>query len=184
VLPMINLPGIGGSGESHWQTFWERKDRKITRFAPNDWDRPELDDWIAALDVAISQVDPLPILVGHSLSCLLVAHWAARPRQPVAGAFLVCVPDPQGPEFPKEAASFAAVSDAPLPFPTVIVASSNDPYGSVEWAAHMADRWDTGLIVAGSLGHINAASGLGEWDEGRKLLKAFCAGTRRRCGKD
>ena len=49
-LPVLLLPGIGGSGPDHWQSHWERTDPDMTRFAPSDWDRPELADWCEALD--------------------------------------------------------------------------------------------------------------------------------------
>jgi predicted alpha/beta hydrolase family esterase len=169
---MINLPGIGGSGEQHWQTRWERAGLPITRFQPPDWDRPQLDEWLQALESAVAASPEPPILVAHSLSCLLVAHWAARSRLRVRGAFLVAVPDPAGPAFPPEAASFAAPPDSPLPFPALIVASADDPYGSPAYARQRAAAWGTGLLDIGAKGHINAASGLGDWEAGQALVLA------------
>ena len=112
----ILLPGIGGSGAAHWQTMWERADPSLIRFDPADWDLPDLDDWLAALDRAIDATDEPPILIAHSLACLLVAHWAPRPgARTIRGAFLVAAPDPDGPAFPaSHAASFRDVPDAPL----------------------------------------------------------------------
>src|SRR5262245_64114199 len=72
---IIVLPGIGGSGESHWQTRWEQADPRMRRFAPASWEHPVLADWIAALDTAIDAGQPRPLLLAHSLACLLVAHW-------------------------------------------------------------------------------------------------------------
>ncbi|MEG9472588.1 MAG: alpha/beta hydrolase [Sphingomonas sanguinis] len=34
------------------------------------------------------------------------------------------------------------------------------------------------MVEVGALGHINGASGLGSWPEGRRLLTAFRSGTR------
>jgi uncharacterized protein len=173
----IILPGIGGSGESHWQTVWRRHDPCATVFQPSSWDQPELDDWIAALDRAVASAAQPPLLVAHSLACLLVAHWAARGAAHVAGAFLVAVPDPDGPVFPAEqAATFRAVPSQALPFPTLVVASSDDPYGSLGYVQRCAADWEAGLVVAGALGHINDASGLGEWPFGAALLTSFRAG--------
>jgi uncharacterized protein len=176
----IILPGIGGSGESHWQTLWERRDPRAVVFQPSSWDQPKLDDWIAALDRAVATAAEPAVLVAHSLACLLVAHWVARGAARVAGAFLVAVPDPDGPVFPAErAASFRAVPAQTLPFPTLIVASANDPYGSLGYVERCAARWGAGLIVAGALGHINEASGLGEWPFGVALLTSFRTGLGR-----
>jgi uncharacterized protein len=176
---IITVPGIGGSGEEHWQTYWEKKESAIVRFQPSDWDYPDLQDWIEALDRTIDLAPEPPVLVAHSLACLLVAHWAAQSRKQILGAFLVSVPDPDGPAFPAEAASFKNVPTAPLPFPALIVASTSDPFGTLEYSQRRSHEWRTGLVVAGALGHINATSGLAEWPQGFGLLQAFCAGLRR-----
>lgn len=173
------LPGIGGSGAAHWQSLWQAEDGGLVRFAPADWDRPELADWTAALERALAGLASPPLLVAHSLACLLVAHAAQGLAGRVRGAFLVAVPDPDGPAFPAEAASFRAVPARPLPFPALIVASSDDPYGTTEHARRRARDWAAGLVEIGARGHINGASGLGAWREGRMLFDAFAAGTRR-----
>lgn len=163
------IPGIGNSGEAHWQTHWERSLSGARRLSVPDWDFPNLEDWITGLDQLVTGFEEPPVLVAHSLGCLLVAHLAGR-RTPVAGALLVAPPDPSGPAFPTEAVSFAPVPRRPLPFPAIIVASSNDPYGSLAHAAGLASAWNADLAPAGALGHINGASGLGDWPWGRALL--------------
>lgn len=181
-MTVIFLPGIGGSGDAHWQTIWQRKDPRSVRFQPSSWDLPDLDDWIFALDDAVERADQPATLVAHSLACLLVAHWATRSALPhrVARAFLVAVPDPDASAFPCAAAgTFVDVPSAPLPFSTLIVASSNDPYASFAYAERRALEWDAGLINVGALGHINTASGLGAWPEGRSLLTEFQSGACR-----
>ena len=176
--PGIILPGIGGSDRTHWQSLWESEDASLARFRPSDWDRPELADWIAALESAIAQAGAPPVLVAHSLACLLVVHAADRIAGRVRGAFLVAVPDPSVPAFPLEAASFRDVPGLPLPFPAVLVASTDDPYGSLPYARQRAGAWQAGLVDIGARGHINGASGLGGWREGRNLFEAFRAGLR------
>jgi predicted alpha/beta hydrolase family esterase len=179
---IIILPGIGGSGETHWQTRWERADPRAARFQPADWNEPDLQDWIAALDRSVAASASPPLLVAHSLACLLVAHWNAVSHLPVAGAFLVAVPDPRSAAFPAEAAAFAHVAQAKFRFPSIILASSDDPYGSMDYARSCAAQWGSGLVETGALGHINGRSGLGGWAFGRALLCAFVAGTRRPTG--
>ncbi len=176
---MITLPGIGGSGKDHWQSLWEKAEPQFLRFEPTNWDEPDLRDWIQALERAVKNCKRPPVLVAHSLACLLVAHWAMQSSLGVAGAFLVAVPDPDGPNFPYAAASFRALPEKPLPFPSLIVASTNDPYGTLPYARRRCAQWQTGLVVAGVLGHINASSGLMDWRQGRDLLEAFCAGLPR-----
>lgn len=176
---MITLPGIGGSGDTHWQSRWEQTEPRFHRFVPASWEHPDLEDWVQALERAVADSAEPPVLVAHSLACLLVAHWAARSTSPIAGAFLVSVPNPDGPAFPLDAASFRSVPSVPLRFASLIVASSDDPYGDLAYVGQRARDWQTGLVVAGALGHINASSGLGDWAQGRGLLEAFCAGLAR-----
>ncbi|MFC4172528.1 RBBP9/YdeN family alpha/beta hydrolase [Microvirga sp. GCM10011540] len=175
---VIILPGINGSGEDHWQTHWERRNPAMRRFRPDDWDRPELGNWIAALERAVEEASEPPLIVAHSLACLLIAPWAARSSQPVRGAFLVSVPDPSGGRFPSEATGFDNQPEGALRFPSLIVASSNDPFGTLDYMEGRARQWGSGFIDAGALGDINAASGLGDWPQGAALFEAFAAGTR------
>ena len=169
----IHLPGIGGSGESHWQTRWEETNPAIRRFQPGNWDQPDLKDWIGALERAVREARTPPVLVAHSLACLLVAHWHQASSSPIKGAFLVAVPDPLSSIFPPKAAGFAEVPRARLPFPSLIVASANDPYGSLPYVRTRAEQWSSAVTVIGACGHINGESGLGDWPEGRALLMDF-----------
>ena len=59
----------------------------------------------------------------------------------------------------------------PLPFPTTVVASSDDPYVSLERAELFARSWGSKLVCVGAAGHVNAASGLGAWPAGLDLLR-------------
>lgn len=174
----ITLPGIGGSGETHWQTHWEASDPCFTRFHPSDWDKPHLADWQDALERQIDNSPSPPVLVAHSLACLLVAHAAETVAGRVMGAFLVAVPDPASAAFPAAAASFANPPRHRLPFPTLIVASANDPYATPDYVKERAEEWGAGFVEIGPCGHINGASGLGIWHQGRMLFGAFCAGLR------
>jgi uncharacterized protein len=169
----IMLPGIGGSDENHWQTLWERSNPSMKRFNPPDWNSPQLSVWCRALQDAIDAADEPAVLVAHSLSCLLVAHWAAPSASTVAGAFLVAVPDPDAPVFPSAASSFRAVPTGALPFPSIIIASTDDLYGTLEYAQSRAQQWNSRLIDIGPSGHINAASNLGDWPQGKSLLNDF-----------
>jgi len=174
---IVIVPGIGNSGADHWQTYWETALPGATRIAPASWDTPDLSDWIAVLDAAVAAARTPPIVVCHSLGCLLFAHWRAAAARPVHGAFLVAVPDPDGPRFPAAAHAFARVPDGDLgDRPVVAIASTDDPYDphgrAIGWAAARGAK----SLVLGARGHLNAASGLAQWDEGCALFTAFTAG--------
>ncbi|MBZ9719186.1 alpha/beta hydrolase [Mesorhizobium sp. AD1-1] len=173
---IIVLPGIGGSGDAHWQSLWQHDNPRMTRFSPENWDHPRLADWIGALDIAVAGSERPPLLVAHSLSCLLVAQWQRVSSLPVAGAFLVAVPDPSGAAFPSEASDFAPTPLEKFRFPSLIIASADDPYGTVGYVRRTAAAWGSGIVEIGAAGHINGASGLAEWPRGRDLLAAFAAG--------
>jgi predicted alpha/beta hydrolase family esterase len=176
MVDIIVLPGIGNSAETHWQTHWERRHQAMRRFSPANWNNPELIDWIEALDCAVDACAASPLLIAHSLAGLLVAHWRQASMKPIAGAFLVAVPDTVSAAFPAEAAGFSDVPTKRFDFPTLMIASSNDPFGTLDYARYRAAQWGAGLIELGPLGHINGAGGLGDWREGLNLLYAFMAG--------
>lgn len=170
--PVLILPGIGGSGPEHWQSIWERREPEYRRIQMPDWDAPELEVWVSKIEAAVSAASSPPVVVAHSLGCLALAHWAGRGGR-LHGALLVAVPDPQSPEYPDAARSFAPVPLRPLGFPSRVAASRNDPYGSLAFAQRCAAAWHSELFDVGALGHINAESGLGAWREGEQLLRGL-----------
>ncbi|NWL13949.1 alpha/beta hydrolase [Paenarthrobacter nitroguajacolicus] len=173
-MHVVIVPGINGSDADHWQSHWERSSTDWKRIAPTSWDEPEVDDWITALDAAVG--DSKPVLVTHSLGCLVAAQWSFANAGRVAGMFLVAVPDPLGPNYPEGGPRFGDDLYGQIPMPAVLLTSSNDPYCTPERSRQFADTWGAAQIDIGPQGHINSASGLGEWQEGRNLLTAFAAG--------
>ena len=170
---IIMLPGLGGSGDDHWQTLWEQQDTRMRRFQPSSWDRPILTDWIAALDREIARSKTPPILIAHSLACQLVAHWTPLQKKQILGAFVVAPPDPTGEVYLAEAASFANPPRQRLPFPSMLVTSTDDPYGPYNYSRDSAEIWGSTFVDVGPLGHINSASGLGDWPDGKALFERF-----------
>jgi uncharacterized protein len=143
---IVTLPGIGNSNKTHWQTHWELGHPDMQRFAPASWDKPDLTDWIESLDRAVRACATPPLLVAHSLACLLVAHWHLTSSNPIAGAFLVAVPDPLSSVFPVGAAEFADAPEIHFSFPTLIIASSNDRYGALDYVRGRASHWGAGMV--------------------------------------
>jgi len=58
-----------------------------------------------------------------------------------------------------------------LPFRSVVVASTDDPYVTSERAEFFARSWGSRLIKIANAGHINASSGYGTWPEGEAWLE-------------
>ncbi|WP_088316869.1 alpha/beta hydrolase [Kineosporia sp. R_H_3] len=173
---VLVLPGYGGSGPDHWQSRWERDEPAFVRVHQRDWENPTRPEWVAAIDEAVRRHDA-PVLVAHSLACLAVAHWAAaHPDVPVTAALLVGVPDPTGPDFPAAALGFAPVPTTPLAFPSVVVASTDDPYATEDFSHACARAWGSRLVSIGAAGHVNADSGHGPWPQGRALLADLLTG--------
>jgi len=165
------LPGIGNSGPGHWQSLWEAANPTFVRVEQRDWDSAVCEEWIESLEKHVVAGGPDVILVAHSLACLVVAHWAARTDLRVKGALLVAPPNPDGSCFPEETTGFSPVPFNSFTFPSIVVASSNGPYGNLEFAQSCASSWGSRFVNIGPVGHINSNSGLGEWREGYALLQ-------------
>ncbi len=171
---VLICPGIGNSGSQHWQSLWEQSNSKFLRISQRDWDHPVCEEWVATQEDTIARIDTSVVIVAHSLACLSVAHWAAKAHAPIKAALLVAVPDPDAASFPAEAIGFAPAPTQRFSFPSIVVASTDDPYGSLAHAQTCASAWGSRLVNIGAAGHINAASGLGQWPEGYALLQQLC----------
>jgi uncharacterized protein len=171
------LPGLGGSGPEHWQTRWESLHPTYRRVVQRDWDHPDLPDWLAALEAEVAGAGARVALVAHSLGCALAVHAAARPvAASIVAALLVAPADVDSPAHtPAETRGFAPLPVRPLPFPATVVASDNDPFVALSRARAFAAAWGAAFVDAGSRGHLNAASGLGDWPEGHRQLEALLA---------
>ncbi|MDD5179864.1 MAG: alpha/beta fold hydrolase [Gallionellaceae bacterium] len=167
---VLILPGFGNSDPQHWQSLWEQANPGFERVRQHDWNNPVCDEWVAVLEGAAQRAGPEVILVAHSLSCLVVAHWATQQHAPIKGALLVAVPDPDSRIFPREAVGFSTVPAQPFTFKSIVVASTDDPYGTTEYAGCLAQAWGSHFVSVGACGHINGSSGIGAWPEGYELL--------------
>lgn len=170
---ILLIPGYGDSGPGHWQSLWEASLRYTKRVQMPNWNFPHRADWVEALDTAIreaSQEAP-PILVAHSLGCLAVAHWARSYQRPVHGALLVAPLDVERRDALEVVRDFAPIPFFGLPFRSHVVASSNDPHTSIERSREIADAWDSEFTNLGPRGHIDGASGFGEWPRGEAFLQ-------------
>ena len=168
---ILLLPGWQNSGPDHWQTRWEALFGDL-RVEQHDWMQPLRGDWISRLEDVVQQQSGPVLLAAHSLGCHLVAAWAvvSPSRAKVQRALLVAPPDVSRPDLPPQLHRWAQPVLQALPFPAALVASTNDPFGSLDASAQLAGHWGAALHNLGAHGHINAESGLGDWPQGRALL--------------
>ena len=184
---ILTVPGLGGSGPSHWQTLWEQSRPDTHRVELGMWDTPHRNSWVTKLDQAIRSAQAPVVLAAHSLGCLAVAWWAELSPQPfgwpVAGALLVAPADVDRGDVRPELADFRPSPTTPLPFPSIVVASSDDPWIGIDKAHSLAKGWGSVFVDAGPQGHLNAASGIGWWEEGQALLDRVLDASSDRSGR-
>ena len=167
---VLVVPGLWNSGPQHWQSLWAVAEPGFRRVEQAEWEAPDRQDWVAALEAAVAEAGPQVVIAAHSLGCVTVAHWAAESRRKVRGAFLVAPADVEGPIYPEGPKGFRPMPMAPLPFPSLLVASADDPWITLERARLLANVWGSRFVDIGLAGHVNTASGHGPWPEGRRLL--------------
>lgn len=171
---ILIVPGFGDSGPDHWQSRWESKLSTARRVVQPDWNRASRESWTRPLIAAVGVASRPVILIAHSLGVATVAHAAPHFGERVVGAFLVAPSNVARPDLrPEIDRDFAPLPRDPLPFPSLLVASRNDPTCDFEVAADFANAWGSALIDAGEAGHINVESGHGPWPEGLMRLAAF-----------
>jgi predicted alpha/beta hydrolase family esterase len=167
-MQVLTVPGLHGSGPQHWQSRWEQRFSDWQRVSQTDWARPSLHLWAEKVGQHVASARRVApggaILVAHSFGCLASIHHAQQEPEGIAGMLLVAPADPD---------KFGVAQLLPthrLPFPTLLVASRDDPWMAQRTAFSWGTVWGSELVDAGSLGHINADSGLGDWPEGLRLL--------------
>ena len=92
-------------------------------------------------------------------------------QRPIFGALLVSPSDVDSAKHtPPEVRGFSPMPQHRLPGRTIVVASEDDPYVDFARAEFLAKAWGARFVNAGKCGHINSASGLGDWPQGRSIL--------------
>jgi predicted alpha/beta hydrolase family esterase len=159
------VPGLHGSGHDHWQTWFERQIPDCIRVMQSDWSEPDLPKWSAKLRRELSRAPGRVYVVAHSFGCLAAVQAAFDYRESIDGLMLVAPADP---------ARFglsAAIPERPLGVPSVVIASTNDPWMSLAGALEWSQAWGAELINLGPAGHINPQSGYGPWPRGLSILQ-------------
>ena len=169
------VPGLHDSGPGHWQTIWERERHDCLRVQLGLWSDPIRNVWISRIDLAVGAAQGPVVLVGHSLGCHAILWWASllgeNAPSNVVGALLVAPPDVDRLDADARIERFAPTPKSVLPFPTTVVASSDDPWCDADRADELACALGAHFVLLDQAGHINAESGLGAWREGQELLE-------------
>lgn len=169
-LSIIIVPGWRDSGPGHWQTLWAQRLPHAQRVVQDDWITPTRRAWVGQLEKTVLAVRHPVVLVAHSLGCIATAHMGAEAAARVHSALLVA---PADPDRRSVLSDFAPVPYTPLPYRSVVVASSNDPFCPVRLAGAYARAWGSEFVRLQSAGHINIESGHGDWPLGWALLQSL-----------
>lgn len=167
MTPIIVVPGWRDSGPGHWQSLWAERLPGAVRVQQQDWISPSRSAWVAAIAKLILDQEGPVVVAAHSLGCIATAHLPPEASERIQGALMVA---PADPERRSVLVDFAPVPYAPLRYPSILVASTNDPYCSVRLAGAYARAWGSEFVRLQNAGHINTQSGHGEWPLGMALL--------------
>jgi predicted alpha/beta hydrolase family esterase len=171
---ILIVPGYTNSGPNHWQTRWQAKMATARRVEQAEWAKPVREDWVARVREEIARAHKPVVLVGHSLGVAAAVHAIQDGAENVRGGFFVAPPDVANPSIrPKHLMTFGPYPRDPLPFPSFVIASRNDPFSDFEQASDIAASWGSFFVDAGESGHINAESGHGPWPEGLMVFAEF-----------
>lgn len=171
---ILIIPGYTNSGPDHWQTRWQDRLSTARRVEQAEWSKPVCDDWVANVVRAIDESERPVVLVAHSLGVPTAIHAVREASRPVAGGFFVAPPDVANPAIrPRHLMTFGPYPRDPLRFPSMTIASRNDPFCAFDVAEDIAAAWGSLFIDAGECGHINADSGHGPWPEGSMTFASF-----------
>ncbi|MCY1263190.1 Serine hydrolase [compost metagenome] len=175
---VLIVPGLRDHVPEHWQTLLAERLPKVRSVPPLETGKLDCSARVEAIRRELEQIDDTVILVAHSAGVLMVAHWAARYLGRIKGALLVTPPDldadwPQG--YPSredlEAGGWLPLPRQALPFPSIVAASSNDHLASLDAVRRMARDWGSTLVELGEVGHLNPASGYGDWRQADAFIR-------------
>lgn len=167
---IIIVPGWRNSGPTHWQSLWMQNLPHAERVVQDDWLTPKREPWVQTLEAQILSLPEPVIVVAHSLGCITTAHVGAEAAARIQNALLVA---PADPERRAHLADFAPVPHQALPYRSIVVASTNDPYCPIRQAGAYARAWGSEFVRLPNAGHINIESGHGEWPLGWALLQSL-----------
>ena len=179
----VIVPGLRGYVEDHWQTRLATKLPNARVVESFGREKRDLAGRVADLQQVVQDAGTPVTLVAHSAGCLVTVHWAQQHDTSQVRGALIATPPDVADELPEEyptlaelaAAGWLPIPRKPLPFPSIVAASTNDPLGDLDEVRALADRWGSWLIDIGPVGHLNPAAGYGEWPGAETMLDLLAA---------
>jgi uncharacterized protein len=183
-VTVVLVPGLRGHVEDHWQTRLAASLPGARTVPPLGRADAGLHARVTLLDRVVEEVVGPVILVAHSAGVLVTVHWAARYSPTRAIGALLTTPPVLVAELPPEypsidelrAHGWLPIPRDPLPFPSIVAASSDDPLGNPVRLSRLAASWGSRVHDLGAVGHLNPASGFGDWPGAVELIDQLSAG--------
>ncbi len=180
---ILIIPGLRDYVEKHWQTLLEAKLEKVCSVPPAETDKLSCANRVARIQAELEKIEGPVILVAHSAGVLMTVHWAKQYRPDthkynIKGALLVTPPDldqiwpdnyPSSDTLKEQ--GWSPLPDQKLPFPSIVIASSNDYLASTEAVEKMAIVWGSQWVNLGEVGHLNPAAGFGSWSQAEEFIQ-------------
>lgn len=168
---LLIVPGFGGSGPLHWQSWIAKKYESAIWVNDLPLLEPKIHIWANAICRAIDQIEGEILILAHSFGCLASSLAIARHPQRVAAAILVAPASPARfsenghilPEHDGTKTIKHLLPTQPLAVTGLVIASENDPWMPFNQAAKLAKNFGFPTINLGLSGHINVDSGHGPW---------------------
>ena len=179
---ILFVPGLRDHVAEHWQTLLQARLPNACCVPRMERDKLSRAAWVDELDRSLAAIDGPVVLVAHSAGCMIVVHWALRHERPIMGALLAAPPDFEAPlpaGYPTQetliANGWLPTPRKRLPFPSIVAASTNDPLARYERVESFATSWGSALVNIGAAGHLNPASGYGEWPRATDFIRELSA---------
>ena len=175
---VLIVPGLRGHVPDHWQTILAGELAKVACVPRLERYRLSCSAWVGAIDRSLAAIAGPVILVAHSAGVMMVAHWARTCRRPIEGALLATPPEletrlPDG--YPTllelERKGWMPVPREPLPFPSILAASTNDPLARFDRVVALGNAWGSRVVRVGNVGHLNPAYGFGRWPRAHDFIR-------------
>ena len=181
---ILVVPGLRDHVAQHWQTLLAARlqaaRRPVRSVTPMGREDLSCAARVEAIEREARAIDGPLVIVAHSGGCIAVVHWARRTQRVVQGALLATPPDFETP-MPEGYPSLETLSDGGwlpvprerLPFRSIVATSRNDPLTTQDRAVALAAAWGSECVDLGAVGHLNPASGYGEWPGADALIEAL-----------